>query len=127
PVGYKTTTTKSKWNPDYQEYVDYQRIVQLYAKANGLKLPLVATKDKQLIIKTVAYFKNGTHPDPENINKGVRDALFYDESKLNKRGRKSTGKGNDKHTGGSFPPPKYDKSNPRVVVTVKDYVPKRKK
>lgn len=120
PVGYVTTTKKSKWNKRYKYYADYKKIVQFYARSVGIKLPLVATKDRQLTIRTIAYFKNGRHPDPENVNKGIRDALFYDEHHV--RGNKSA-KGDDKHTGGSFTPPKYSK-NPRVIVIIKDYVSK---
>lgn len=133
-VGYKTTTAKSKlYNKGYKKYADYKKLVQLYAKASGIRLPLVATRDRPLMIRTVAYFSDGRHPDPENVNKGVRDALFYEEDAVvrkSKKGVKITyrknGKGNDKYTGGSFPPPLYDSKNPRVVVTIKDYIKKVK-
>jgi isopentenyl diphosphate isomerase/L-lactate dehydrogenase-like FMN-dependent dehydrogenase len=121
-VGFKTTTKRSKFNKDYQKYVKYKAFVQLLARASGMRLPLVATKDRPLMIRTVAYFKNGTHPDPENVHKGITDALFYREDKV----KGKTGKGNDKYTGGSFPPPLYDKDNPRVIVIVKDYSPRKK-
>lgn len=123
-VGFKTTTKRSKHSEDYQKYVDYKKLVQLHAKASGIRLPLVATKDRPLTIRTVAYFKNGNHPDPGNVQKGVTDALFYDADKVV---GKRTRKGNDKYTGGSFPPPLYDKDNPRVVVIIKDYQPKKRK
>lgn len=106
--------------------------MELEAKKSGIKLPLKATKDRPLMIRTISYFKNGVHPDPGNVQKGVCDALFYDAEKAaraklkGKKGR-STGKGDDKYTGGSFPPPRYDKDNPRVIVIIEDYVPKEKK
>ena len=121
PVGYKTTTKRSKWSDRYKEYVNYKAKVQECARNAGMKLPLVATKDRQLMINTIAYFRDGRHPDPENINKGVRDALFYKEKSYFNKSRK----GDDKHTGGHFVPPRYDKENPRVLVTVKDYVRKK--
>lgn len=124
PVGFKSTTKRSKYNKAYQSYVEYKKTVQLYAKVSGLRLPLKATKDSQLMIRTVAYFKNGTHPDPENVNKGVRDALFYRQK--DQRSSRSTGKGDDKHTGGSFPPPRYSDA-PRVIVIIKDYVQRKAK
>lgn len=105
-------------------------MVQRDARASGIKLPLIATKERPLMIRTISYFKNGVHPDPGNVQKGICDALFYDEEKAavaKVRGKKSTGKGDDKYTGGSFPPPRYDKSNPRVIVIIEDYVPKDKK
>jgi len=94
----------------------------MYAKMAGIRLPLKATKGRPLMIRTVSYFKDGVHPDPGNVQKGVCDALFYNEDPSRK-----TKKGDDKYTGGSFPPPLYDKSNPRVVVIIKDYAPKRRK
>jgi len=96
----------------------------MYARIAGIKLPLRSTKDRPLMIRTIAYFKDGIHPDPGNVQKGVCDALFYDDQKV--LGKK-TRKGDDKYTGGSFPPPRYDKENPRVVVIIEDYVPKRRK
>lgn len=137
PVGYVATTGKSKWTKEYRKYAEYAKVVRQYAAAAGMNIPLHATKDRPLIIKTIAYFENGVHCDPGNVQKGVVDALFYDEeaamlAKLaRKAGRKpkgrGTGKGDDKHTGGAFPPPRYDKKNPRVVVIVKPYKKKRKK
>lgn len=138
PQGYVATTKRGKWTKEYQRFADYAKEVRFHAKAAGIKIPLVATKDRQITIRTIAYFPNGTHYDPGNVQKGVVDALFYDEEKAalakmaraaGKRPRKGrgTGKGDDKHTGGSFPPPRYDKENPRVVVIIKDYVPKKGK
>lgn len=123
PVGFKTTTTGGKWNRDYGKYVDYKRVVERCAIRAGISLPLVATKDRPLTIRTISYFKDGRHPDPGNVQKGICDALFYNK---NKKGKRRTGKGDDKYTGGSFPPPRYDKENPRVVVIIKDYVRKKK-
>lgn len=137
PVGYIATTKRGKWTKEYLKYAQYAKTVRMLAKASGLPIPLVATKERPLIIKTIAYFKNGVHCDPGNVQKGIVDALFYDEEKAalakmaRKAGRKprkgrGTGKGDDKHTGGAFPPPRYDKENPRVVVIIKTYKPKSK-
>lgn len=122
PVGYKTTTNRAKWSKSYEKYIDYKKEVQSTAESVGIKLPLVATKKRPLMINTISYFRDGRHPDPENVNKGVRDALFYKEKSFFNKSRK----GDDKYTGGSFVPPRYDKENPRVVVIVKDYVRKKK-
>lgn len=82
------------------------------------------------MIRTISYFKNGVHADPGNVQKGVCDALFYDQEKAamaKLKGKRGTAKGDDKYTGGSFPPPRYDKDNPRVIVIIEDYVSKEKK
>ena len=75
------------------------------------------TKEKPLMINTIAYFRNGVHCDPENVRKAVADALAYkvDEGK----------KGCDKFTSSQFPPPRYDKEFPRTVVIIKPYVRKK--
>jgi len=138
PVGYVSTTGRSKWTKEYRKYGDYAKLVRSCARAAGIPIPLHATKENQLIIKTIAYFKNGVHCDPGNVQKGVADALFYDEEKaaLAKAARKAgkkpqkgrgTGKGDDKQTGGVFPPPLYDKQNPRVVVIIKPHKREKEK
>jgi len=129
PIGFKTTTKRGKFSKSYQKYASYKADVQREAKLAGIKLPLKATKDRPLMIRTVAYFKNGHHPDPGNVQKGVCDALFYDPeraaiARMMGKKAKVTGKGDDKYTGGSFPPPLYDAKNPRVIVIIKDYEPK---
>lgn len=63
-----------------------------------------------LRIQTRAFFENGVHSDPENVHKGIVDALFYNPDKKRR--------GSDKHTGGQFEPPLYDKANPRVEFTI---------
>lgn len=70
------------------------------------EMHLVANKDAPLRIATVAHFVNGTHPDPENVHKLVKDSLFHKAP------------GGDKHTGGLYAPPRYDKDLPRVEVMV---------
>jgi hypothetical protein len=121
-----TTTYKSKYRrgfdaaeyESYLKYSDYCKHVRRCARASGIDLPIASGPDNPLMIRTVAYFKNGVHADPENIRKGVADALCYNESAgSNKR------KGKDKWIGGSFVPPRYDEDNPRVIVTIKRYKP----
>lgn len=129
PVGYKTTTVRGKWSADFQKYASYAKFVRMCARRAGIKLPLFANEESPLFIKTIAYFKNRVHCDPGNVQKGICDALFYDEFGANNvlgKKRRSR-KGDDKFTGGSFPPPRYDKKNPRVVVVIKNYKAKEKK
>jgi len=120
PRGYTTTNRYSRPSAALIRYHKYCKHVRECAKAAGLRLPLFADKDNQLIIKTIAFFENGVHPDPLNVNKGVGDALFYKEDRSSKNSRK----GNDKQTGGVYTPPKYDKKNPRCVVIIKEYTSK---
>jgi len=123
-VGYVATTRKSKFTKEYRRYAEYAAEVRRYASAAGVPVPLFADEENQLIVKTIAYFPNRVHCDPGNVQKGICDALFYDEAAkevAKALGKRGTGKGDDKHTGGAFPPPRYDKKNPRVVVIIKPY------
>jgi len=73
---------------------------------DGEKATLIASKKRPLFIGTVATFVNGVHPDPENVHKLVKDALFHKV------------KGGDKWTGGVYDHPRYDKDEPGVEVLV---------
>jgi hypothetical protein len=123
-VGHVATTTNSKWSKEYQRFADYAKKVREYAAAAGISLPLYADEENQIVVKTISYFPNRVHCDAPNVNKGVTDALFYDEmakALAKALGKRGTGKGDDKHAGAIAPPPRYDKENPRVVVIVKPY------
>lgn len=108
PVGYYAQGKQPNWKRKVA-YENYKKLVQHCAFAAGVP-QLIATKDRPLWIHTTAYFPNGVHCDPGNVQKGVVDALFY---------RK---RGGDKHTGGSFEPPLYDKDNPRVEVVIEEMI-----
>lgn len=113
PVGYYTSGKYPNWGR-MKAYQGYKQLVQGTAVALAhLKLPLIATKERPLMISTTTYFpRKGAHPDPENIHKGIVDALFYTP----KGGGKGPG---DKYVGGLFWPPLYS-DRPRVVVTVRE-------
>lgn len=113
PVGYyarverdfrKMSKAERERAKRYHKYKDY---VQAIATSAGLVLPLQASREKQLFVSTICFFRNGVHFDPGNVQKGVCDSLF----------RAGQGAG-DKQTGGFFYPPMYDAKNPRVIVEV---------
>ena len=83
----------------------YMRMVQLEARAAGLRTPLHAKEGAPVMIHTRCIFENRRHPDPENVQKLITDSLFYGAP------------GGDKHVGGSYGPPSYG-DKPRVFVTV---------
>ena len=93
-----------------KQYMQWRDTVRGYAMLALLRLPLRASKNVPLVIVTRSYFENGVHPDPENVHKGVVDALFYAKPKGSA----------DKYTGGQFSPPLYDPERPRVEVWVMD-------
>lgn len=118
--GYTTTNRskkgqKMKLSLAIRKYWAYCNVVRLRAKESGLrKLPLRAKKEEPLMLFTRCFFKNGVHADPENIHKGVKDALFYEKG----------GGTADKYTGGHYLPPMYDAKHPRVEVIVRGRLPK---
>ena len=106
PVGYYAEG-KAPNQTRRRRYVEWKRLVavELWQQC-GIRVPLLARKEHPLVVRTVTWFRNGRHADPENVHKGVKDALFYNA------------KGGDKYTGGSYDPPRYDPTNPRVDVFV---------
>jgi len=62
-------------------------------------------------VTTISFFRNKQHPDPENVHKGIIDALMYGFKQRKVRA-------NDKHIGGEYVHPKYDAANPRVEVRI---------
>lgn len=110
PVGYYAHGSHPNWTR-MKQYHAYKAKVQLYAATAGLVLPIIATKDAPAYICVTPYFRTGVHCDPGNVQKGICDALFWTKDKSVK------GSG-DKHTGGAFTAPKYDRENPRVEVLV---------
>lgn len=115
PHGYYACGGRSIWKMSpaqrkrTQEYHGYSEKVRIYALQAGLTLPPQATKLNPVFISTKAFFENGVHCDPGNVNKGIIDALFY--AKTNKGSA-------DKYTGGIYYPPYYSSLQPRVIVDV---------
>lgn len=110
PFGYYSHGARPNWKRK-TKYHEYLKMVRDFAEVSCIQLPLKATNKNPCYIHTVAYFATGTHSDPENVRKGIVDALFYNKE------FKGIG---DKHVGGSFSHPLYDAENPRVEVRI-DY------
>lgn len=104
PVGFYSMYGGKPNSKRKLRYLEFKKKVQTVVQKAKIQLSC-PTKISPVLIDTVCYFRNGTHPDPENVHKGVKDALFY-----------SIGGTKDKYTGGSYAPPKYDPKNPRVEV-----------
>lgn len=109
PVGYYAQGRAPNFRR-MNAYVAYKMHVQDIA-ATHIPLPLVATKERPLHIVTWAYFVDGVHADPDNIHKGIKDALFWAPKGALRRGA-------DKYTGGAYSRPLYDRDEPRVVVRI---------
>lgn len=102
PVGF--VITNGKFSKKSRRVWDYMQGIQDEMKDLGIFDECVCSRDTHVFVITESYFRNGTHPDPENVHKLVKDAMFY---------KKPLG---DKYTGGFYLSPVYDKENPRVEV-----------
>lgn len=80
----------------YFEWKEYVDLCAIKAKVEFDRAP----KEKKFM-DLVIFFKNKVHGDPDNIFKGIADALFSD----------------DKYIAGSFDF-FYDKENPRVEIKI---------
>lgn len=110
--GYVTTNRprkgeRRKVSAKAAAYWQYCGAVRMIARSKGIHTPMESPPDAPLMIFTRCFFFSRTHLDPENVHKGVKDALCY------------KAKFGDKYTGGHYLPPMYDKSNPRVEVLIR--------
>ena len=99
PVGY--TIALNRRDDRVRRYHGFCERVRFEARQAGVALPLEATEDRPAYIYTQTVYKGRRFPDPENVHKGVKDALFY--CKLG-RGR---GRGDDRWTGGQYEAPAF--------------------
>lgn len=106
PIGYHRTTQGSKYSAAAMRYSYWKNhVVAAYIDAGGTVncpgyKPLDIGKAKAYL-RTMTYFATNARPDPDNVQKGIADALFA----------------NDKNVAGSYDFD-FDKANPRVEVTI---------
>lgn len=104
PIGYTRTTQGSKWSPNYARYCAWKEyVVAAFDRAANTATwegKPIKSKEK-MYLHTFMFFANKKHPDPDNVAKGVADALFQ----------------NDKLVAGSYDF-SFDKDNPRVEVII---------
>ena len=105
-LGYHRTTQRLKFGDAAIRYNEWkEHVVAAYVDAGGLVnaygyKPLDTGKRKWLL-RTMTYFATDHRPDPDNVQKGIADALFV----------------NDKYVVGSYDFA-FDKENPRVEVEI---------
>lgn len=97
-VGYYTKGKQPNWSR-LNEYHAWKDHVRAHVRD---QLP-VPCREKPVRVDVWCYFGSGTHSDPENVRKGIVDALFPD---------------GDKHVYGYHHHPLYDPADPRVVVEI---------
>ncbi len=111
PLGYTTHNRSNdrggnKISAAVGAFWNYCKHVRKCAEAQcGVAMPLESSPENPWYIFTVAMFPTKNHADPENVHKGIKDALFY------------KAKCGDKYTGGAYVEPFYDKNYPCVLVT----------
>lgn len=90
PIPYTRTTQKSKWSDKYQRYQEWKgyvvkALLQSRPPFMGEMTRRIALKGKPLgkqfrgKIETTIFFGNETHCDPDNVVKGIADALFEND------------------------------------------------
>ena len=96
PIPYHRTTQGSKWLPAARRYSEWKSLVQtkflisivykdrkfyeqtlLYHK-KPIKLP----EKERAFMEIKIYWADDNHGDPDNIFKGIADALFVDDNNL---------------------------------------------
>ncbi len=83
-----------------KRYLDWKKYVQMSALL--LKFPRKpASEYEKVCLNCMIYFENGVHSDPENVRKGIQDALFE----------------GDKHVIGAYDYG-YNKENPRTEIEI---------
>ena len=119
PIPYTRTTQGSQWTPKAQRYHQWKtRVVAAYLDALQIipkieradfgeahdllqKKPIRKADHKQKM-EIMCYYSDETHPDTDNVFKGIADALFM----------------NDKHVIGSFDYTHEKGGQGRVEVTL---------
>lgn len=96
-IGYYTQGKHPNWTrmKEYHAWKDHVR------KCTALNIP-AATAERPIRIDVWCYFGSKAHPDPENVRKGIVDALFP---------------GGDKHVYGYHHHPLYSDA-PHVLVEI---------
>ena len=105
-VGYYTKGARPNWTR-LNEYHTWKDHVREHAPLGDALTP---RPDQPVRVDVRCYFADGVHNDPENVRKGIVDALFPD---------------GDKWVYGYHHHPLYDALNPRVevVITLDEEVP----
>lgn len=104
PIGYHRTTQGSYWNEGSRRYKAWKDfVVAAFDRSTGsatLSGKPLKMREK-VYLRTMIYFANNARPDPDNVQKGIADALFE----------------NDKNVAGSYDFA-VDKDRPRVEVEI---------
>jgi hypothetical protein len=105
---YGFVSGNNKWNRRTKGPREWCDVVREAAQKAGFPKPehIVTSKTSPIYVVTESFFESNNHPDPENVHKLIKDALFY------------KAKNGDKFTGGAYEAPTYDEESPRTEVSI---------
>ena len=119
--GYETMTYRGRFNTRAKRYHRWCQKVRVCALAAGfLKLPL-PSRDRAVQVDVACWFPSKRHPEPENVRKGIVDALYYPRwlPMRRKMLEEAGAVGHlDRFVYGGHGPPRYCPEHPRVEVRV---------
>ncbi len=115
-VPYVRSTRGALWRPEGKRYAAWKGFVQgafldsLEPKGKGIAQvaivhhgkPIILLNNQKAVMDMAIYWRNGAHGDPDNIFKGIADALFLQDRNLD----------------GSFQSSKDDQGKGRVEVKI---------
>ena len=94
PCGYTRTTQAGTWVPKYQRYVRWKaHVANAFVNSNpegrsgflrtwALSGKPINLKGEKAYLRTMIYYSSGTRSDPDNVQKGIADALFVDDKNV---------------------------------------------
>lgn len=92
PIGYHRTTQGSYWNEASKRYNAWKNyVVKIYSmnfpssmslKAQLAGKPIELEKYQKAYLHTLIYYANDARPDPDNVQKGIADALFLNDKNV---------------------------------------------
>jgi len=106
PVPYIRTTSRQKFvDKNYKRYQEYKNLIYAEFVKKYMRHPhqMIDHKEK-IYVHIMAYYKDKTHGDTDNIAKAANDAIFQKPL-------------NDKYVAGSYDYA-YDKQEPRLEIHI---------
>ncbi len=82
PIPYVRVVGRALWLPAARRYYNWKEYVRAEFKRQTRLSPVIFTSKIKAEMHLDIYWKNGKHADPDNIFKGIADALFVNDNNL---------------------------------------------
>ncbi len=91
PLGYHRTTQASKWGKAHQKYVAWKSYVQqafnfqcvyVASKTSMAFQPICLEPGQKAYLDIMIHYANDLRSDPDNVQKGIADALFVNDKNV---------------------------------------------